>query len=205
MPVDHVVHALVAVGQQAVVARPDAAFPRRRGLVGAQVGAAVRVEVHDLQRRPGGLRQRARVIDEAPQRAGAALGALHEQRPAPVVGVGQSFAGQLAVFQLECGLDASLQGDRRGDRRLQADRADSRVTQDVPAVLDIGDDPLLALDAARGLQAFLFRYGLVLGLVLLQPPAGGHVDHVAVDVGVLPAAAADVGDAGPSRSRRRRG
>ena len=57
--------------------------------------------------------------------------------------------------------------------------------QNVAAVLDIGDDPLLALDSAGCLQAFLFRDGLVLGLVLLQPPAGGHVDHVAVDVGVL--------------------
>ena len=69
MPVDHVVDALVAVGEQAVVAGPDAALPACAGLVGAEVGAGVRVEVHDLQRRPGRPRQRARVIDEAPQGA----------------------------------------------------------------------------------------------------------------------------------------
>ena len=71
--------------------------------------------------------------------------------------------------------------------------ADEPGDQDVAAVLDVGDDPLLALDSSWRLQAFLFRGGLVFALVLLQPPARGHVDHVAVDVGVLPPAPADVG------------
>ena len=69
MPVDHLVHALVAVGEQAVVAGPDAAFPAGAGFVGAEVSAAVRVEVHDLQCRPGRLGQRAGVIDQAAERA----------------------------------------------------------------------------------------------------------------------------------------
>jgi len=92
VPVDHLVRALVGVGQQAVVTRPDAGF-----LVAARVGGAAvftgrGVEVHDLQGGAGGLREGGWVVDKAAQRPGAAFGALHEQRPASAFRVGQQVA-----------------------------------------------------------------------------------------------------------------
>src|ERR1017187_7165065 len=105
MPVDHLVHTLVTVREQAVIAGPDAAFPAGAGFVGAEVSAAVRVEVHDLQRRPGCFWQRARVVDQAAEGARTAFRALNEQGPAPPFRVWQLIAGQLAVFELERGLD----------------------------------------------------------------------------------------------------
>src|ERR1035438_5365832 len=123
MPVDYLVHPLVAVRQQAVVAGPDAAFPAGAGFVGAEVSAAVRVEMHDLQRRPGCFRQRRRVVAQATEAPRAASRALNEQRPAPPLRVGQLIAGQLAVFELECCLYTSFQGNRGSDRGLLTDRS----------------------------------------------------------------------------------
>ena len=71
------------------------------------------------------------------------------------------------------------------------DRAGQPGDEDVPAVLHVGDDPLLAPDLRGGFQA-VFLGGLVL-LVLLEPAARGHVDQVALHVGVDAAAAADIG------------
>ena len=161
------VQGLVAVGQQAVVARAHAALPVGQG--GVVLLAGVRVEVHDLQGGAGGLAQRPRVVDEAAEHAGAALGALDEQRPAPAVLVGQALAGQLAVLELEGGLDAALQRDRGGDRGLQAHRPGQPGDQDVAAVLHVGDDPLLALDLVGVFQAVFLR-GLVRSFSLSQRP-----------------------------------
>ena len=154
--------------------------------------AGHQIEVHDRERGQGRLAQGERVIDQAPEHAGSPFGALHEQRPAAAVRVGQALARQFAVFQLERRLDPPFQGDGGGDSRLQADRRGQAGDQDVPAVLDIRDDPLLALDPAGGFQSFVFWRCPVLGLVLLQPATGGDVDHVAEQVGILPPAPADV-------------
>ena len=122
VPVDHVVDPLVAVGEQAVVAGAHAAFLAGAGLVAAGVRAGFRVEVHDLQCGAGRLGQCLGVIDQAPERPGAAFRALYEQGPPPPVLVGEFVAGQLAVFELEGGLDAAFQGDGGRDGCLGADR-----------------------------------------------------------------------------------
>jgi len=84
--------------------------------------------VHDLQRRTGCFGQRAGVVDQAAERAGAAFGALDEQCPA-ALRVGQSLAGQLAVFQLERGLDAAFQAIAAVTAVSGLTAADSRVTR----------------------------------------------------------------------------
>src|SRR5712692_8436986 len=101
MPVDHLVEALVSVGQQAVVARAHAPFPPSGWFVDTQVGTSLRVEMHDLQGCPGRPWQRSRVIDQAASRAGPPFRALYDQGAPPPVRIRQTLAGQLAVFQLE--------------------------------------------------------------------------------------------------------
>ena len=83
------VDALVAVGEQAVVAGPDAALPARPGSSALRSSPVSGSKCMISQRRPGRLRQRARVVDQAAEHARAAFGGLDEQRPAPAVRVGQ--------------------------------------------------------------------------------------------------------------------
>src|SRR6266567_7243380 len=97
------------------------------------------------------------VVDQAAQYPGAALGRLDEQRATPLIVIGQLLAGQLAVFQLERRLDAALQGDRERDRELEAHLLAEPDGEDVAPVLDVGDDPLLALDGTGEAQAVFLR------------------------------------------------
>ena len=65
------------------------------------------------ERLAGDLGELGRVVEQAAQHAGAALGGLEEQeQPAQVVGR-QRLGGELLLFELEDGLDPAL------ERRLE--------------------------------------------------------------------------------------
>ena len=94
--------ALVAVAEQAVVARCLAPFAYAGGVFA--VLASVRVEVADRQGLARDLGQLGRVVQQPPQNAGAALGGFEEHQQPSERRCRQWLGGELLLLELEDGL-----------------------------------------------------------------------------------------------------
>jgi hypothetical protein len=98
--------ALVAVAEQAVVAGDLAVLA---GVFSALEIRAVGSEVAQLQGGGADPRDRVGVVDQSAQHAGPAFSGLEEQQDVASVGGRKRFSGEFLVFELELGLDRSLQ------------------------------------------------------------------------------------------------
>lgn len=107
MAVEHAVVHLVRVGHQAVVAGGLAVLPGSGGV--PEVLPRLRVEVADAERFGTDPRQGARIVEQASEDTGAALGGLVEEDQAPVVTRREGLGGELVVLQLENHLNGVLE------------------------------------------------------------------------------------------------
>ena len=134
--------------------------------------------------RASDLGERRGLLDEAAQHAGAALGRLGEQHPPAVVEVGQRFAVELGVLELEGGLERTLQGSAQGHRDLVRGGVGQPQHEHVAAVFDVRGDLLLVLDVLGAVEG-VGVHGGVGCLLVRQPRTFAQVQPVAAVVGFL--------------------
>jgi hypothetical protein len=183
--VDEAVVGLVEVGEQTVVTSRDALLAGAGGL--AEVGEGVGVEVTEFEGPPGDAREGGRLVDQAAENAGAALGGLVEEDATPVRARRQRLRGELAVLELELELDRRLDGGLQRRHGLFVEREGEVEDQAVAGVADVGDDAGLT----RGRRLVWIGIG-VLGVLAADPGAGLGVEQEARDLVRLAAAPAEV-------------
>src|SRR4051794_2901140 len=104
--------ALVAVGEEAVVARRLAVFGRPFGV--SSVHAGVRIEMADIERLPRDGCQHARV-EQPPQYPGAPLRCFEEHQQASILRARERVGTELGLLKLKVRLNAALQSSlKRG-------------------------------------------------------------------------------------------
>ena len=171
----------------------------------AEVLAGVRVEVADLQRlarRPGPAR-RARLTRRRSTPAPPSAASVSSIRPRSSASGSSSLASSESSSWNSASMPRSSAYAQRDRDRLGVDRLGQAEDEDVAAVLDVRDDPLLGAGRPSASSSSSVVDGRVRGLPVAdsQRPSSG-VEPEAAGRRVLAAAAADVGDAGSWRRRR---
>src|SRR5208282_5880753 len=182
--------ALVCISHQAIVTGDFAVLGCPLGA--AAIAARIRMEMADPQSFPGHVGECFRLVEQAAEYPGPALGSFVEQDLAAVVRRRQGLGTDLVILELVDGLDRLLESRlERGEDDL-IEPFGRLEDQAVPPIFDEGDDTVRL--GAHGIARVFLRGNLVGGLP--EPLLAIEHETVALLVTASPPAEVDPPDGG---------